>query len=644
MEENFLEELKKRVFKVPQLPGVYLWKDKDDAVIYVGKAKQLRSRMRQYLNFADDRKKITLLVAQIRSFDYIVMENEQEALVLEKNLIQQYKPFFNVDFKDDKSYPFIAITEGDYFPSIKYTREKHQASSRYFGPFTDSRAARDIINIARRLVPICINSCTEWKRINRFTSSNKKSKKERVEYGLVELKKNKKNIKKCFDYNIGLGPGICCGECGRNEYLKNLLKIEKFLSGKHEDFLCDLQVELNEAVKELDFNKASRIQKRIKTIEGLQTKQNVIISKSLDIDAIGLCSEENITGVYVLCVRQGRLINSLEFILDKGKDSSKEELERNFILRYYDVTSSIPRVILLEVIPEDIEVIEGWLSKKLASKHRTNVRLEQPKRGEKRKILHLAKTNAKHSLLRYKVKTNYEEKRTNKALLQLESALVLSKPPLIIECYDISTIHGSHTVASMVVFINGRIAPQLYRKFKIKAELDEANDFLCMQELIARRFSEQNLKNPRFSKTPDLIIVDGGKPQLCAVTEQLDKMGIKDIEVCSLDKRDEEIFVKWDKDQPVILPDGSESLYLIKRVRDEAHRTAITYHRKIRDKAMTSSIITEVEGIGPVGRKKLLKYFHSFKNLQKASLESIIDSKLLPLETAKELYLVLHQY
>ncbi|MCF0231961.1 MAG: excinuclease ABC subunit UvrC, partial [Enterococcus sp.] len=585
-----------------------------------------------------------LLVAQIRNFDYIVVENEHESLILEKNLIQQYKPFFNADFKDDKSYPFIAITEGDYFPSIKYTREKHVTTTKYFGPFTDSRAAREMVDIARRLVPVCINSCTELKRINRLTSSNKKSKKERVEYCLIELESNKNNVKKCFDYHIGLGPGICCGKCSRAEYLENLKKIEKFLSGKHEDFLKDLKAELELAVENLDFKRASRIKKRIETIESLQTKQNVVISRSIDIDAISVYSEENISAVNVLCVRQGRLINALEFILDKGKDYPKQELVRNFLLRYYDVTTSIPKEIVLEALPVDSEVIQDWLFEKLKSKHGLKPRLQQPKRGEKRKILELASTNARHSLLRYKVKTNYEDKRINKALLQLESALGLKKPPLLIECYDISTIHGSYTVASMVVFKNGKASPQLYRKFKIKTELEEANDFACMQELIARRFSQRNLDNEKFSNTPDLIIVDGGKPQLNAVVEQLSQMKVPDIEVCGLAKRDEEIFVEWDKKNPVVLPDASESLYMVKRIRDEAHRTAITYHRELRAKAMTSSIITEVKGIGPVGRNKILKHFKSFKNLQNASLESIIKTKLLPEETAKELFLVLHQY
>jgi excinuclease ABC subunit C len=267
-----------------------------------------------------------------------------------------------------------------------------------------------------------------------------------------------------------------------------------------------------------------------------------------------------------------------------------------------------------------------------------------PKRGEKQALVELAETNAKHSLLRYKVRTNYDDKRINEALLQLESALALDAPPMRIECFDISTIHGSYTVASMVVFTAGKPDKNQYRRFKIKAQLDEANDFLSMQEVMQRRYSKQRMADERFGSKPDLIILDGGKPQLTAALAMFEEMGIDDIAICGLAKRDEELFVPWQESGPVVLPSGSASLYLVKQVRDEAHRFAITFHRELRGRGMTSSILDDVAGVGPVRKKALLAHFKSFKNLRAATLDEIKNAQILPEDVAQEVYKVLRQY
>lgn len=626
-----IARIKRELNSVPALPGVYLWKDAHGQVIYVGKAKQLRARMRQYVNFQDDRAKIPLLVDQIDSFDYIVVENEHESLVLEKNLINQHSPFFNADFKDDKSYPFIALTKGDVFPAIKYTREKHRDDTRYFGPYTDSRAARAMVDIARKVVPLCAASCADWRQLTR-------------RLGKDPLAVMRSNARPCFDAHVGLGPGACCGAITPEEYSEHVRKIERFLAGNHREFLDELSTEMQEAAADLDFERAARIKARIDTINALSDKQHAVSSRSLFADVVGLYREETIAGVHVLMVREGRIINSNEFVLNRGKDVPDDDLLHMLLLRYYDATTSIPHEVIVREAPEDSGAMEAWLTEKLGSAHGAKVRFTAPRKGEKAELVAMAEANAQHTLMRYKVRTNYEDKRINDALLQLESALALDAPPMRIECFDISTIHGSYTVASMVVFTGGKPDKNQYRRFKIKTPLTEANDFLSMQEVLGRRYSPQRMADARFGSKPDLIILDGGKPQLTAALQQFKQMGITDIALCGLAKRDEELFVPWQESGPVVLPSGSASLYLVKQVRDEAHRFAITFHRELRGKGMTSSILDEVAGLGPVRKKALLKHFKSFKRLKAASEKEIAEVPGVPQEVAHELFCVLRQY
>ena len=629
--EGKIARLKRELDAVPASPGVYLWKDKSGQVIYVGKAKQLRARMRQYVNFQDDRAKIPMLVDQISTFEYIVVTNEHESLVLEKNLINQYSPWFNADFKDDKSYPFIAVTKGDAFPAIKYTREKHRKDTRYFGPYTDSRAARRMVDIARKVVPICAASCADWRTLKR-----------RLDKDPLALMSCES--RPCFDCHVGLGPGACCGRITREEYADNVRRIERFLSGNHREFIAELTEEMQNAAAELDFERAARIKGRIDTINSLTDKQHAVSSRNLNADVIGIFREETIAGAHVLMVREGRIINSNEFILNRGRDVPDDDLLHMFLLRYYDSTTSIPHEAIVSQLPEDEEAMGEWLTQKLDSSHGARVRFTAPERGEKADLLAMARSNAEHALVRYKVRTSYEDKRINDALLQLESALALDGPPMRIECFDISTNHGTYTVASMVVFTAGKPDKGQYRRFKIKAQLDEANDFLSMKEVMERRYCAERMADERFGKKPDLIILDGGLPQLNAVMEQFEEMGVHDIALCGLAKRDEELFVPWQDTGPVVLPSGSASLYLVKQVRDEAHRFAITFHRELRGKGMTASILDEVAGLGPVRKKALLKHFKSFKRLREASLQDLLDAKVVPTEVANELHQVLKQY
>ena len=631
MDNERLQRIKDQLASVPTEPGVYLWKNEQGEVIYVGKAKQLRARMRQYVNFQDDRAKIPLLVSQIHSFEYVVAANEHESLVLERNLIEQYSPYFNADFKDDKTYPFIALTKGDVFPSIKYTREKHKPSSRYFGPYTDSRAARNLVDIIRRVVPICSSSCADWRGMTR--------KLKETPYDQADLSE-----RPCFDCHVGLGPGACCGLVSPEQYQVQVRKVERFLSGSHKEFIDELKADMVDAAESLDFERAARIKARIDTVESLAQKQHAVSSHRLNADVIGVFREETIAGVAVLALREGRIMNANEFIFNKGKDVPASELLRMFVLRYYGSTESIPHEVILQEAPEDSEVVSDWLTAKLDSAHGAKVRFTVPQRGEKAALMDMANRNARHVLMRYKARSSYDDERINDALLQLESALALEGPPLRIECFDISTIHGRYSVASMVVFTNGRPDTGQYRRFKIRMESDEANDFAMMSEVIARRYCKERLADKRFGKRPDLIILDGGKPQLSAAIAQLEEMGAGYIPICGLAKRDEELFVPWQDSGPVVLPSGSPSLYLVKRVRDEAHRFAITFHRELRGKGMTTSILDEVMGLGPKRKKALLRSFGSFAALRKASLRQIKDSRTVPDQVAEDVYAVLREY
>jgi len=620
--------LAEQVAKVPTEPGCYLWKDASGTVIYVGKAKNLRARMRQYVTLSDEREKIPFMMQVVKGFDYVVVGSEHEALVLERELIAQHHPYYNVDYKDDKSYPYIAVTESDVYPAIKYTREKHRKGTRYFGPYTDAHAARETIDILRKVVPVCIGTCAEWKRARRYLESHPD---DAAVANIVLAKRGRP----CFDYHVGRGPGVCCGAIDTVDYARNVSQVERFLAGNRSGVIDELEEQMREAAAELDFERAARFKRRLEVLEGLDDRQQVIISAGASVDVVGFYREETISCACVFSVREGRVVRTNEFVLNKGLDVSEEELAEGFVKRYFDETADIPAEVDLARELADAEVLGEWLT----AKRGRICRVHRPQRGEKKALLEMAQKNARHALMRYMVRTGYADDRTNQALMELESALALDAPPLRIECFDISTLHGRFTVASMVVFTNGRPDKGQYRRFRVRAELDEANDFLSMEEVLGRRYSPERMADERFGARPDLLVVDGGKPQLTAAMNQLEALGL-DIPVCGLAKSDEEVFVPWDE-TPVVLPSGSASLYLIKQVRDESHRFAITFHRELRDKAMTVSVLDEVPGVGPKRKKAIMRHFGSMKKLRAASPQEIAEVKGVPEAVAEEIWQVL---
>jgi excinuclease ABC subunit C len=611
--------LAEQVAGVPDEPGVYLWKAESGQVLYVGKAKSLRKRMKQYVLGQDDRQKVPLMMAQVVSFDYVVTENEVESLILEKNLIRQFNPPFNVDYRDDKSYPFIAVTTADPFPAIKFTREKHRPGTRYFGPYTDARAARETVDVVRRIYPICSAQCVEWKRVN--------------------ARDGAPSGKACFDYNVGKGPGPCVGAITPERYAENVGKVLTFLQGYHRGVAEELEACMREAADELDYERAARFRNRLDAVRRIEQRQTVVSSRPLEIDVVGFFREETIAGVHVFVVREGRVLIGNEFVLDKGLDVPMSELIEGFLLRYYDEAGHIPRAIVLPESPESTGALEEWLS----GLRGTKVRLVVPVRGEKRRLLEMAAVNARHTLMRHKVRTRYDEERLNTALLELESALALPGGPLRIESFDISTLHGRHSVGSMVVFTSGRPDTSAYRRFRVRTDEGESNDVAMMAEVLRRRFSVEREGDDRFAASrPDLVIVDGGKPQLSAAKAALVAAGVPDIPLAALAKREEELWLPgWD--EPVLLPAGSASLYLVKRIRDEAHRFAITYHRELRGKAMTASVLDDIPGVGPKRKKLLLKAFGSVKRMREADVQALAAVPGIPLDVAEEIAAVLGQ-
>ena len=622
-----LPGIREQLKSVPEKPGCYLWKDAAGAILYVGKAVNLRARMSQYVNGSDERAKIPVMMEQVASFDYVVVDNETESLVLEKNLIQQHHPPFNVDYRDNKSYPYIALTKDDVYPAIKYTREKHRKGTRYFGPYTDARAARETVDTLRRIVPLCRTSCDRYRATRRKLAAGHAP---------------SPDDKACFDYHIGHGLGPCCGAITPEEYAPYVEKAERFLSGKRDEFARELTGEMEAAAAELDFERAARIRDRLQAVQALREKQKAVLEHAIDADIVGFFREETIGAAHVFVVREGRVVVSNDFILDKGLDVDADEFAGQFLARYYDGTDELPHeVVLAEALPEDLaRPLESWLTERLASSHGARVRVTVPKRGARHELLRLAETNARHALMRFKARTRYDEERIDMALLQLESALALPAPPMRIECFDISTMHGNYSVASMVVFTAGRPDKSQYRRFKIRRDFGEANDFEMMAEVLGRRYAPERMADGRFGARPDLLILDGGKPQLSAALGQLSALGL-DIPAAGLAKKDEELFVPWDEEGPVVLPSGSPSLYLVKRVRDEAHRFAITFHRELRDKGMIASVLDEVPGLGPARKKALMKKFGSVKKMREATLEELAATPGVPRQVAEDLHAVI---
>ncbi|MGH2574192.1 MAG: excinuclease ABC subunit UvrC, partial [Ignavibacteria bacterium] len=600
------DKLIRKLSYFPDNPGIYQFKDKNGKVIYVGKAKNLRSRVRQYFTSKPAGPRLQRMVSLIKDIDIINTDSEVESLILEMNLIKKLKPRYNVNLKDDKSYPYIVITN-EPFPRVFPTRKKRNDGSKYFGPFTDVGTIKYSLKMLRDI--FMIRTCN---------------------LNITREAIDKKKFKVCLEYHIHKCEGPCEGLVSQKRYNEMIDEVEKLLNGKTGSLIKELENKMEIAAKNEDFEEAALIRNKIQSLEVYSSKQKIISEDLLDKDVFGFVKEGNDGSAVVFNIREGKVIAKRHFYLNNIEDKTDSEVLENVIFRYYSENNFIPDEIHLPDGLIDPDTITEWLTREKGRK----VELVFPKKGDKLKLLSMVKTNAQYMLDELKLQRLKREFIPN-SVTALKRDLHLTKLPRKIECFDISNIQGTDTVASMVVFKDGQPKKSEYRKFKIRTVLNEVgkpDDFAAMREVIHRRYRkiiEQNsenyslennasskfeIRNPKSEINrggfPDLIVIDGGKGQLSSAIKVLNNLGVTNQNIIGLAKKLEEVYMPGDS-LPQPIPKTSSGLKLLQRVRNEAHRFAITYHRKLRDKRTLTTELEEIEGIGKKTAEKLLKEFGS---------------------------------
>lgn len=611
---------------LPLKPGVYLMKDANGQIIYIGKAKRLRHRVRSYFTSAPENDPKTLrmrgLVADI---DFIVAESEVQALILEETLIKQHKPRFNVFMKDDKRYPYIRVTWHDDFPKVETTRRIVKDGSRYFGPYAAMWAVQNTLRVLRKAFPYltCDRDIT----------------------GLDE--------RACLFWDIGLCNAPCIGKVDREGYRAMIAELMDVLSGKSERVVARLNSEMLAAAEALNFERAALLRDQLQAIEYITQRHRAVNPKMTDHDVIALARENSDAVVQIMFIRNGKLIGSDSRVLDNAEDESDETVLSQFITQFYGKMDQIPRELILPNEVEEARIIERWLSDKRSS---SKVQITVPQRGNKRDLIKMAQENAVEALKMMKAQYAADTVKQEEALAELQAALGLPRVPNRIECYDISTTQGTAIVASRVMFVQGVPRKSEYRKFNIRTVAHEgSDDYQSMREALTRRFARHvsAVENPTVSVPgkpdrdetwrllPDLLLIDGGKGQLNVAVEVLREFNLTErVPVAALAKQFEELFLP-DQPRPVILPRTSPALYLVQRVRDEAHRFAVTSHRQRRDKMGMASRLETIPGVGPKKRKALLKAFgNSIDAIRSASVDDLVKVSGINVqlaETIKEL-------
>ncbi|MCX7976512.1 MAG: excinuclease ABC subunit UvrC [Bellilinea sp.] len=599
---------------LPTKPGCYLMKDAEGQVIYVGKAVNLRSRVRSYFHGGQDQDlKTRQLVQRIRDIEWIVVGSELEALILEMNLIKKYRPRYNIRLKDDKRYPYIKVHWADAFPKVTVTRQMVRDGSRYFGPYTSVWAVHQTLDVLRRIFPYL--TC------------------DRVITG--------KDERPCLYYDIKLCSGPCIGAIDQASYRQMINDLCEFLEGRTAPIVDRLRNEMEQAAEELRFERAAALRDQIHAIERVVEKQKVISNEQIDSDVIAIARDNGEACVQVFFIRSGKLIGREYFILEGAMGEPDKEVIEEFIKQFYSEAASIPQQVLLPQEVEEAQIISQWLHNRRGGE---KVELIVPRNGPPQELLQLATENAVETLRALKAQWEADTNKQQQALAEIQQALNLPAPPNKIECFDISNTQGTATVASMVVFEQGVPSKKNYRHFNIRS-VQGPDDFASMEEVLTRRFrrfqaAEQGREapgsklDPAFALLPDLLIVDGGKGQLSRAVAVLQAFELQDkVPVIGLAKQQEEIFRPGHKES-LILPRHSQALFLIQRIRDEAHRFAITAHRNRRGKAGLASRLDAVPGIGPARRKALLQKFGSIEAIQQASLEELMSVKGINEETA----------
>lgn len=588
---------------LPDNPGVYLMKNQDGTIIYVGKAVNLKNRVRSYFRtLPPDALKTKALVRNIADFEYIIVDNEVEALVLECNLIKKYRPKYNISLKDDKTYPYLKITKEDY-PRVIITRNYIKDGGKYFGPYPSVTVLRETLELLRSIFPFRV--CKQ----RTFT-----------------------NDRPCLNYQIKRCYAPCCGKISKEDYAQLIAKINDFFDGKHEELLADLTKQMNEAAENLHFEQAARLRDQIRGIERAINDQKAVLSGNDDKDVLGLAMGANEVIVQIFFIRAGKIVGRENYVLHDAIDGGKAEILAAFIKQFYLDNQFIPPNILLEEELSEAEILQTWLSEKRGGK----VQFTVPKRGQQKELVDLVVRNAEEELLKKRERALADSERLNDALAELQAALHLPRLPKRIECYDISNTQGTESVASMVVFVDGKAKKDQYRKFRIKTVIGP-NDFASMNEVLLRRLGHMDT-DVKFAKdNPDLIIVDGGKGQLAFALKALAEMGYNDIPIAGLAKKEEILFLP-NEDEGVYLPRDSQALYLVQRIRDEAHRFAITFHRSLRGKRNLASVLDDIPGVGAKRKNALLRHFGSLTKITQATAEEIAEVDGIGKALAEEIY------
>lgn len=583
--ERLLDEL-------PTEPGVYIMRDADGQVIYVGKAVNLRNRVRSYFRSSGQRSpKVAQLAAKVHDIDYIVTGSELEALVLECNLIKEHRPRYNVRLRDDKTYPFIRVTVNEAFPRAFLTRRVVKDGSRYFGPYTDVAAARETLRLLARVFPL--RQCR------------------------MEINPDDPLRRPCLNYHIKRCLGPCAHAVSVEDYAEIVQGVVMFLEGKQDRLFKSIERRMNAAAENLNFEHAAALRDQLRALSRVAQQQNVVSDSFVDRDVIGLARDQWGACVRVLMVRDGKLVGAEHFMLGGTDDADEGEVLSAFVKEFYSGGAAVPVEVLLQVPIDDADVGRQWLSGLRGSK----VRVITPQRGERRRLVDLAAENAREYLERERAVEQRELRARLDALSQLADALDLPGPPARIECYDMSNLQGTDAVGSMVVFEEGKPAKSQYRRFRIRT-VQGQNDFAMMGEVLKRRFSRHREGDSRFARMPDLVLVDGGKGQLNVAVEVLTELGYGDVPMAGLAERYEHIYLPG-RPQPLELPCDSPALLLLEHVRDEAHRFAVSHHRTLRGRRGISSELQNVPGVGKKRLVALMKAFGSLEALSQATVEEI---------------------
>ena len=577
MQSKIQEQLK----LLPTNPGVYLMKNEQAKIIYVGKAINLKNRVKSYFQSSKNHSpKVKSMVEKICDFEYIITANEIEALILECNLIKKYRPKYNISLRDDKTYPYIKVTLNEDYPTVSITRKILKDGAKYFGPYTSAGAVHEVLNLLKKLFQI--RSCRQM------------------------------NTKRpCLEFHIKRCLAPCTGRVAKSEYREMIKSLCLFLEGRNEVVLKELTNRMQIAAENFQFELAAKLRDQVLAIEKISAKQNIIIGSS-DQDIIGLARKADEACIQIFFIRSGKMIGRDHFLLNGTEDETDSALLNAFLEQYYNKATFIPKEILLPVEIENEEILSAWLSQKKNGK----VSFGLPQRGVKKEMVLMANDNAVVVLEEQMIKNSAGLEQTVGAMKDLGRYLRMEKELKRIECFDISHIQGSETVASMVVFSNGAPDKQEYRRYKLKSVEGKPDDFKSMQEVVGRRYRQSD------GIMPDLIIIDGGKGQLNSALEIIRALGHYQIPVVGLAKQFEYVFLEG-QSEPVILPPNSKALYLIQRIRDEAHRFAITYHRKLRHKRNLVSVLDHIEGVGPTRRKALWDAFGSIAEIKKAKITDL---------------------